>query len=178
MTLTIKRPLQNEFPAYYLPYVNQVPENAEIIQTLEEQNSEIRTLFTEIDDTRAEEAYAEGKWTIKELLQHMLDSERIFAYRALCIARGEQASLPGFDENMYAENSMANERQLKDILEEYDLLRRSNLCMFRSFDSTILDNVGTANSKQITLRGLIYVIAGHERHHINILKERYLKQTV
>ncbi|WP_162426477.1 DinB family protein [Pontibacter pudoricolor] len=177
MTLTIKRPLQNEYPAYYLPYVNQVPENVDIMQTLEDQLSEIPELLAAIDDTRAEEAYAEGKWTIKELLQHMLDSERIFAYRALCIARGEQASLPGFDENMYAENSMANERQLKDILEEYDLVRRSNLCMFRGFDSGALDNVGTANNKQITLRGLIYVIAGHERHHINILKERYLKLT-
>ncbi|MER2999597.1 DinB family protein [Pontibacter populi] len=175
MTLTIKRPLQNEYPAYYLPYVNQVPENAEIMQTLEEQNSEIRSLFAAIDDDRAEEAYADGKWTMKELLQHMIDSERVFAYRALCIARGEQTPLPGFDENMYAENSRANDRLLRDILEEYDLVRRSNMCMFRGFDSTMLENVGTANGKQITLRGLIYVIAGHERHHINILKERYLK---
>jgi hypothetical protein len=175
MTLTIKRPLQNEYPAYYLPYVNQVPENAEIMQTLEHQSREIPELLAAIDDARAEEAYAEGKWTIKELLQHMIDSERIFAYRALCIARGEQTSLPGFDENMYAENSMANERQIKDILEEYELVRRSNLCMFRGFDFSTLDNIGTANNKQITLRGLIYVIAGHERHHINILKERYLK---
>lgn len=178
MTLTIKKPSETEFPAYYLPYVNQVPENAEILDTLQQQANELQELLTVLDDAHAEEAYAEGKWTIKELLQHMLDSERIFAYRALCFARGEQASLPGFDENMYAENSMANGRQLKDILEEYALVRKSNLYLFRSFETEVLDNVGTANNKQITLRGLIYVIAGHERHHLNILKTRYLNHQV
>ncbi|NDK56356.1 DinB family protein [Pontibacter fetidus] len=176
MALTIKKPSDTEFPVSYLPYVSQVPENKEVLDILEQQVTELQQLLATIDDARAEEAYAEGKWTIKELVQHMIDSERVFAYRALCFARGEQASLPGFDENLYAENSMANDRQLKDILDEYELVRKSNLCLFRSFETAVLDNVGTANNKHITLRGLIYVIAGHERHHLNILKERYLKQ--
>src|SRR5688500_2979786 len=127
MTLTIKKPSETEFPAYYLPYVNQVPEDIEVLSILEQQATELQQLLADLNDARADEAYAEGKWTIKELLQHMLDSERIFAYRALCIARGEQASLPGFDENMYAENSKATERHLNDLLEEYALVRKSNL---------------------------------------------------
>jgi hypothetical protein len=133
MTLTISRPQQSEYPLYYHTYVSQLPEDANVLDLLAEQADELQQLVGPLNDARAEEAYAEGKWTIKELLQHMLDSERIFAYRALCIARGEQASLPGFDENMYAENSEANNRQIKDILEEYRLVRTSNLYLFRSF---------------------------------------------
>ena len=156
--------------------MRQLPEEGDVLNLLEEQAADLRHMLLGMSDQRAEESYAEGKWTIKELLQHMIDSERIFAYRALCIARGEEASLPGFDENRYAGNSLANMRLLKDILEEYDLVRRSNLLMFRSFTSEMLDNVGTANGKQISLRGLIHVTAAHERHHINILAERYLKE--
>lgn len=174
MTLTISRPKQSEYPLYYHTYVNQLPEATDVLDLLVAQADEVQQLVSPLDDARAEEAYAEGKWTIKELVQHMLDSERIFAYRALCIARGEQASLPGFDENMYAENSQANSRQLKDILEEYRLVRTSNLYLFRSFTNEMLENVGIANNNPVTLRGLIHVIAGHERHHLNILKSRYL----
>ncbi|MBC5773541.1 DinB family protein [Pontibacter sp. KCTC 32443] len=174
MALTITRPQASEYPAYYHVYIDQLPEQGEVLDILEEQAKDLRQLLHNLDDTRAEEAYAEGKWSIKELFQHMLDSERIFAYRALCIARGEQASLPGFDENGYAENSNADNRKLTDMLEEYELVRKSNLYLFRSFTNEMLDNVGIANSKEITLRGIIHVIAAHERHHMNILKSRYL----
>ena len=176
MALTIPRPQATDYPLYYHTYVNQLPEQGDVFDFLEIQATELQNLLSSLDDARAEEAYAEGKWTIKELFQHMLDSERIFAYRALCIARGESASLPGFDENMYAETSEANTRRLSDMLEEYNLVRKSNLYLFRSFSEEVLANIGTANNKEIKLSALIYVIAGHELHHINILKSRYLNQ--
>lgn len=177
MSLTISRPKQTEYPEYYQVYISQLPAEADVLELLEEQAHDLRQMFEHLDDARAEEAYAEGKWSIKELFQHMIDSERIFAYRALCIARGEKASLPGFDENNYAANSSANNRKLQDMLEEYDLVRKANLYLFRSFTTEMMDNVGTANEKEITLRGVIHVIAAHELHHMNILSTRYLKHT-
>lgn len=175
MPLTISRPQQTEYPEYYHTYMRQLPEEGDVLFLLEKQALDLRAMLLPLTDEDAQQAYAEGKWTIKELLQHMIDSERVFAYRAMCIARGEAASLPGFDENTYAYNSLANIRFLKDLVEEYDLLRRSNLYMFRSFTLDMLDNSGIANGKPITVRGLIHVTAAHERHHLNILADRYLK---
>ncbi|MBB6610376.1 DinB family protein [Pontibacter sp. Tf4] len=175
MLQTIDRPQPTEYPQVYQTYISQLPEEGDVLTLLEQQATELHSLMDGMDEKRAEEAYAEGKWTIKELLQHMLDSERVFAYRALCFARGEQASLPGFDENTYAANSHANARTLQNLLEEYDNVRKSNLYLFRSFTPEALDTTGTANGKPVTVRGLIHVTAAHERHHLNILKDRYLK---
>jgi len=174
MPLTINRPTREEYPDYYQVYMDQLPEG-DLLYLLERQSVDLQHMFKHIDDRRAEESYEAGKWTIKELLQHMIDSERVFAYRALCISRAEEASLPGFDENKYAYNSMANIRLIKDMLEEYDYLRRSNILMIRSFTSEMLDTYGTANGKPVTVRGIIHVLAAHELHHMNILQERYLK---
>jgi uncharacterized damage-inducible protein DinB len=173
MPIHINKPKPGEYPDYYQPYIDQLPDN-DLLYLFEKQASDLQHMFKNINDARAEESYAEGKWTIKELLQHMLDSERIFAYRALCISRGEEASLPGYDENMYVNNSIANARLLNDMLEEYEYMRRSNILMIRSFTSEMLDQVGNANGKQVTLRGVIYVMAAHEVHHMNILEKRYL----
>lgn len=175
MPRLINRPDTSEYPEYYQQYMDLLPAD-DVLYTLEKHAVDLQHMFSNIDDRRAEEAYAEGKWTMKELLQHMIDSERIFAYRALCISRGEEASLPGYDENKYAYNSMANIRLLKDMLQEYDLVRRSNLMLFRSFTSEMLDTYGVANGKRVSLRGLIHVMAAHELHHMNILQERYLKR--
>lgn len=177
MPQTINRPQPTEYPEAYQTYMRQLPAEGDILTLLEQQRADLHHMLAGMGNKRAEEAYAAGKWTIKELLQHMLDSERIFAYRALCIARGEQASLPGFEENSYAANSMANGRTLEDILEEYDSVRRSSLYLFRSFTPDMLDNTGTANGKPVTVRGIIHVTAAHERHHLNILADRYLKRT-
>lgn len=174
MSLTMNRPQTGEYPDYYQTYMDQLPEG-NLLDLLERQAVDLQHLLKGMDDKRAEEAYAAGKWTIKELLQHMLDSERVFAYRALCISRGEEASLPGYDENKYAINSKANHRLLKDMLEEYEYVRRSSILMIRSFTSEMLDIKGTANGKQVSLRGVIYVMAAHEVHHMNILQERYLQ---
>lgn len=174
MPLTINRPQAGEYPDYYETYMSQLPEG-DVLMLLEKHASDLKQLINGIDDKIAEGAYAEGKWTIKELLQHMLDSERIFAYRALCISRGEEASLPGYDENRYAANSMANTRLLGDMMEEFELVRRANMIMFRSFTSEILNTYGVANGNRVSLRGIIHVLAAHELHHMNILQERYLR---
>ncbi|GAB3531370.1 DinB family protein [Pontibacter brevis] len=176
MRIAINRPTVAEYPDYYQGYMSLLPER-DIFYILEKQAADLRYMFRNISDERAEEAYAEGKWTMKELLQHLIDSERIFGYRALCFSRGEEASLPGWDEGKYVYNSFANIRSLESLLDEYELTRRSNMAMFRSFTSGIMDNYGVANGRKMSLRGLIHVIAAHELHHMNILQTRYLKQT-
>lgn len=175
MPITINRPATAEYPDYYQSYMDLLPEG-DVFYLLEKQASDLRYIFKDISDERAEEAYAEGKWTMKELLQHLIDSERIFGYRALCFSRGEEASLPGWDEGKYVYHSLANIRSLESLLDEYELTKRSNMAMFQSFTLEMMDKEGVANGWKMTLRGLIYVIAAHELHHIIILKTRYLKR--
>lgn len=118
--------------------------------------------------------YAEGKWTIKEIIQHVIDTERIFAYRALRISRNDQTPLPGFDENKYIENTNANERTIKSLLEEFSAVRHSNLFLYKSFTDEQLKQIGTASNNTISVRALGFVTIGHQKHHQQIFKERYL----
>ncbi|GHA59265.1 DinB family protein [Pontibacter akesuensis] len=175
MPTTINRPAPDEYPDYYHGYMDLLPEG-DVLFLMEKQTADLRHMFKNISDTRAEETYAEGKWTMKELLQHMIDSERIFGYRALCISRAEEASLPGWDENRYVNNSLANIRPLTNLLEEYELVKRSNMAMFKSFTAEMLSTEGIANGRRITVRGLVHVMAAHELHHMRILEERYLRR--
>ncbi|WP_242919129.1 DinB family protein [Pontibacter liquoris] len=175
MPTSIIRPAADEFPEVYQPYMSLLPEG-DVLYLLEKHSTDLRHMFSNISDTRAEESYAPGKWTMKELLQHLIDAERIFSYRALCIARGERQELPGFDENMYAYNSLANIRLLPNILEEYEQVRRANLLLFRSFTTEMLDQTGICNGNRMSVRVIIHVLAAHEMHHINILQTRYLKR--
>ena len=119
-------------------------------------------------------AYAPGKWTIKQVVGHICDAERIFAYRALRFARGDVAPLPGFDENAWMPAARFDARPLGDLAAELDAVRRATLALLRTFDADALARRGTANNKEISVRALAYVIAGHERHHVGILRERYL----
>jgi uncharacterized damage-inducible protein DinB len=173
MSISINRPAKEEYPEFYQTYMDQLPEG-DVLYALEKQAVDLRYMFKDMPDERAEEAYAEGKWSMKEVLQHLIDADRIFGYRALCISRSEKASLPGWDENQYVYHSLANIRPLENILDEYELTRRSNLALFRSFTFEMLNNTGVANGKQISLRAIIYVVAAHEMHHMNILQDRYL----
>ncbi|MDX5347505.1 MAG: DinB family protein [Hymenobacteraceae bacterium] len=170
----IPKPAPGEYPQWYEHYFSQLADK-DALQLLEEQLSELEEMLQAVSDEQAALAYAPGKWTLKELLVHMLDTERIMAYRALAISRGEAAALPGFDENSYAEQSQANERIFSEILEEYRLQRLSNLALFRSFSEEMLNRKGHANGQDVTVKAIIYVVAAHERHHLNIFKERYLK---
>ncbi|WP_316248016.1 alpha/beta hydrolase-fold protein [Hymenobacter sp. BT491] len=169
------RPVSGQYPVYYdESYYPRVPAGADPLELLEQQTAELQQLLGGLSEEQALTAYAPGKWSIKEMVQHLTDTERIFAYRALCIARGETQSLPGFDENTYAAESDANSRTLSELLAENEMVRKSSLALFRSFRPAQLDRVGLANNNPISVRALLYVLPGHEAHHINVLRERYL----
>ncbi len=154
-------------------YIEQVDDRP-VLEVLNGQLAEVQKLFQELGEEKSQFRYAEGKWSLKELLGHMVDTERIIAYRVLCIARGEKQPLPGFDENAYAEAAGYGNRPLSDLLQEYRLVRQANLLLFGSLTEPMLTQIGNANGKEISARALIYMVAGHEKHHLGIMQERYL----
>ncbi len=158
---------------YYDNYIQLVAEE-ELMDAFHQQQSIIDNYFEGITEEQSNHAYAPGKWTPKELLQHIIDCERIFSYRALSIARKETASLPGFDENEYAAASEAHLRTWKSLCEELKAVRRSSLYLFESFQEGQLNTVGLANDKLLSVRAIGFILIGHLIHHKNILEERYL----
>jgi uncharacterized damage-inducible protein DinB len=167
------RPDLSRIPEFYHSYINQVQQD-EIMSAFKEQTSVVMDFFNKIPAEKVDYRYAEGKWTIKEMLQHIVDAERIFAYRGLCIARKERNSLPGFDENEYADNSKADTRSWNELLEEFKLIRRTTEILFGSFDEEQLQQTGISNSKPVYVLAIGYVIIGHAIHHTKVIKERYL----
>jgi hypothetical protein len=131
-------------------------------------------LFSSLEPQQLNYRYAPGKWSLLELLRHMIDTERVMSYRALCIARGEQQALPGFDENLYAQNAAQSIGSFPDTLKEYQLIREANLLLFSTFNEESLSRIGNANGKEISARAILFVMAGHERHHLQVIGERYL----
>ena len=169
------RPRPGHYPAYFdEAYLPRVPAGADPIEQLSAQLAEVQELMAPLTDAQALTNYDPGKWSIKEVLLHLLDTERIFAYRALRIARGDQQPLPGFDQEAYGPAAGANSRPLTDILAEYAAVRAATLALFRSFTPTQLDCLGTASNCPVSVRALVFVAAGHEAHHLRILRERYL----
>lgn len=166
------RPLAQEFPAYYARYIALVPGD-EVMPILSAQREEIAALGTSLDDDRGRYRYADGKWSIKEVIGHLVDSERIFATRALCIARGETQSLPGFDENAYVDAALFDERPLTSLLAEWSALREANLALFASFATDDVARLGIANGNPISPRAILWIIAGHTAHHVAVLRDRY-----
>jgi hypothetical protein len=130
--------------------------------------------FESISEELSERKYAEGKWTIKEVLQHIIDAERVFAYRALCFARKEEHPLPSFDENNYAVNSNANDRDWRGLVAEFSTVRKSTEYLFNSFSKEAVDTIGRASDYTIGVSTLGFVIVGHVNHHIRIIQERYI----
>lgn len=145
-----------------------------MLDLLQKLQQEVNQLFGRVSATEADFAYEPGKWTIKQLLGHMNDTERIMAYRALCIARGEQAPLPGFDENDYVRNGYFEERTLAGLLAEHHAIRAATIALLDTLPEAAFSRRGNANGQPVTVAGLAFIIAGHERHHLNIFKERYL----
>jgi hypothetical protein len=160
-------------PAFYHRYIQRVDQTS-IPEALRHAHGELQQTLAGLSEAQWEYRYAAGKWSVKELVQHMIDTDRIFAYRALCIARGETASLPGFEENLYAENSEADRRTPAELLEELRTLHRSCLQLFASFSPTQLHRSGIANENPITCQAIGFIMAGHILHHLAVLQERYL----
>ncbi|MDB5015406.1 MAG: damage-inducible protein DinB [Mucilaginibacter sp.] len=166
------RPLPHEYSAYAARYVDLVGDGP-ILEILEQQQKNTYDIFTGIDINKADYAYAEGKWTIKQVLGHMADTERVFAYRALVFSR-EAIELPGFEQDVYMEKATFNIRPLEDIANEFKTIRESSIYLFKSMNEEQLTQKGIASGNPVSVRALAYMIAGHEMHHIKILKERYL----
>jgi uncharacterized damage-inducible protein DinB len=174
MTPAISRPDASEYAPHYETYVSEVP-NGNLLEILEDQRRETQELLAEIPEGRAIHRYAPGKWSIKEVVGHVTDAERVFSYRALRFARGDETPLPGFDEKAYAPAGRFDARALLDLAVELDAVRRATIALFTGLDPEALARRGTANTKEISVRALAYIIAGHEQHHVGILRERYLK---
>lgn len=162
-------------PAYYQGYVSLVG-NQPLIAAMTQSKAAVLQLFKTIDEQQGAYAYDTGKWTIRELINHVIDTERVFAYRALSFARNDHAELPGFEENEWVVSSKANNRSMEHLVGQYEQLSASTVMLFKSFDSEMLNRVGTANGAQFNVANIGFIIAGHEIHHLNILKERYLNQ--
>lgn len=167
------RPSTSEYGKFYANYVDLVSED-NLFDALKESALRSSEFWRSIPNEKAAYRYAEGKWSIKELLQHIIDAERIFCYRALAFARGEQTSLPGYEENDYADNCLANNRSLKDLVDELELVRKSTITLFKSFDESVLGILGKASGSEMSVRAVGFVIIGHEMHHMNVVRERYL----
>lgn len=166
------RPAKGDYSEYYQQYIDLV-EDDNILNVLTKQNKETQAVLNSFPKNKGNYSYAEGKWTIKEIIGHLMDVERVFAFRALSIARGEKKSLPQFDQDEYVKNGMFNQHRLSDLIYEFRLLRESNILLFKGLDKTVWQNRGLANDNEVTVLALMYMIAGHEKHHLNILKERY-----
>ncbi len=170
------RPDTDEFDPYYSTYVSLISGD-NVLPILDKQPSELNALFVNVPEERGIFAYDVGKWTIKELLSHIIDGERMFAYRILRISRGDTTPIEGFEQDGYIENSNADNRSFADLITEFDLLRRANMLMFNNLSPEAARRLGTASGKAVSVRALAYIMAGHVKHHINILNERYFGST-
>lgn len=169
----MNRPETNEFDPYYNTYVSLIEGN-DVLPILDAQPAELSAIFSNVPEEKGTFSCADGKWTIKELLSHLIDGERMFAYRMLRISRGDETPIEGFEQDGYIENSNANNRSFADLLEEFDLQRRSNMLLINNLSDEASKRMGTASEKAVSVRALVYIMAGHVRHHIRILNERYL----
>ncbi|MCB0374110.1 MAG: DinB family protein [Muricauda sp.] len=163
----------SEYNPFYHTYIQALGE-VDLMQELEGGKKDFLLVLEGIPSERLSYAYAEGKWTLVESLVHMLDTERVFQYRALRFARNDTTNLPGFDQDTYVPNSNASSRTLQDLMEEYKAVRASTICLYRSFGEEMLLRKGVASGSQMSVRAMGFIICGHQAHHIRIIKERYL----
>lgn len=172
--MTIKTDISStEFKPYYELYLNRVSSTTELFEALE-QKDELVDFFNSIPKEKQEFRYAPEKWTPKQILQHLIDTERIFTNRALRFAREDFTELPGYDENHYAEHCFSNNRSIEDLLEEYKVVRTSSIHLFKSFEESVLTLIGQASGGAFSVRVIPFILCGHQKHHIHIIKERYL----
>lgn len=167
-----QRPQANDYPLFYKGYIDTVGDD--VLAELDQQIDSFPQFLNGVSEEKACYAYAEGKWTIKEVLGHVIDTERIMSYRALRFARQDATALPGFDENDYVNQAHFADRTLQSLVDEFIVLRKSTMYLLKSFNELELNQSGISNERPITVRALVYILAGHVNHHQRILKERYL----
>ncbi|WP_026464911.1 DinB family protein [Adhaeribacter aquaticus] len=166
-------PDPSEYPLFYKTYISKLPEGP-IVDLLQQQMQELDSLLSSVPEDQAEKAYAPGKWTLKQALGHMIDTERVMAYRCMCISRGETKELPGFDENTYVLNSNFNERAIASLLQEFKVVRAATLGLIQTLNEEMIKRKGIANGNPVTVNALVGIIAGHLNHHLEIIRDRYL----
>jgi hypothetical protein len=169
----IPRPEPSEYAPHYETYISKVPKG-NLLKALEDQRRETQQLLGGLSEAKALHRYAPDKWSIKEVVGHVMDSERVFCYRALRFARADGSPLPGFDEKAWVPAGRFDARSLTDLAAELDVVRRATIALLSGLDAEALTRRGTANNNPITVRALAWIIAGHERHHLGIVRERYL----
>jgi hypothetical protein len=170
----IEKPQPGEYPPYALMYIKLVPDDGLLLKHLKENFKMVKEFILSLPEEKLLYRYAKDKWTIKEILVHIIDDERIYAYRAMCFARNEKTALPGFEQDDYVLFSNANERNIGNIFDEYEAVRNATITLYNGFDATALLRAGVANDNRASVRALGYHIAGHELHHINVIKQKYL----
>jgi uncharacterized damage-inducible protein DinB len=171
-TSPLPRPASDEYNSFYAGYVAQVPDG-EILKTLEAQLREVRSLLSTIAEGRGVHRYAEGKWSIKEVIGHMCDAERIFSYRALRFARADATDLASFDENAYVPAGKFDRRTMASLVDEVVQVRDATMSLVRTLDAEMGARRGRASGKEISVRALVWIIVGHMTHHVAVLRERY-----
>lgn len=168
-----KRPEADEYAAFYSGYIARVPE-VDIVETLRSQIGVTTAYLRSLPESMGDHSYAPGKWSIREVIGHMSDAERVFAYRALRFSRGDSTPVPGFDENAYVAGSSFGRRTLEDLISEFEHLRRATVALIGALDEETISLRGVANGTGVSVRALAFILAGHEAHHIEILRTRYL----
>jgi uncharacterized damage-inducible protein DinB len=162
-----------EYNPYYETYINKAPDK-DVVEGLEYNFKSVVSFYDSIPVEKHDYAYAEGKWTIKDILIHTIDTERIFAYRALRIARQDKTPLAGYEQDDYVPSANTSSRSFESLLNEYKAVRQATLALYKSFDATALQQIGEASGFPFSVRALGYIISGHENHHNQVIKERYL----
>ncbi len=168
------KPGKKEYPAFYQTYIDALDDQGNILSQMETSLRVFEKELSELELDKQEYRYADGKWTIKEIVQHLIDTERVFVYRALRYSRKDKSSLLGFDENMFVTDYEINKRNYDNLVNEFSLLRKSTILMFQNFDEVILDREGKVGENIFTVRALGYICSGHVLHHLKVIRERYL----
>ncbi len=172
----MSRPESNEYAEFYAGYVNSVPDG-DILTLLSTDYDRSASLLRGLTREQASHRYEPGKWSVKEVVGHLIDAERTFGYRAQCFARKDPAHLPGFDQTDYAVSSNADRRSMEDLVDELGAVRRSHIALFRSLDDDMWSHRGIASDCEFTVRALAHIIVGHEVHHRTVIEKRYLNAT-
>ena len=168
------RPKADEHLPYYSLYIDRVPDG-DVIATLEKQIPETIEFLRSIPEDRADYQYAPGKWTPRQIVGHLSDGERVFQYRAWRFSRADTTPVPGFDENHYVDHAPFQNVSMSDLIDEFEQMRKASVHMFRNMDEDSMSRRGSANGAEITVRALAWIMAGHETHHMQVLREKYLK---
>ncbi|MCC7303574.1 MAG: DinB family protein [Bacteroidia bacterium] len=169
----MKRPQRESYPDYFETYIRLVPGDL-VMKVLEDQILDLQFILSDVDEEKQGFRYAEGKWSLKEVIGHVIDTERIMIYRALCFARGHDAPQPGFDPDTFMKNVDFNKRSIYDLAHEFSVVRESAIILFKGMTDQELDRTGIASNWKMSVRSLAYTIAGHTIHHMNIIRSRYL----